>query len=281
MSPSMSPRNPKGAAHFVRPHHTASSDPSVRPPRRTTVRQLDDFDVDAAFDPSYDFDRAFADLDGATAAPAAPARPPRSRVAFAAAVTAIVLPLLVVDNLGATADEGRAPNVRDVVESTADQAPAAITAVRARIIVDETTIPTFVTTTVVPTAPDVEPSTTAAPTTTTAKPTTTTTAKPTTTTAKPTTTTTAKPAPVLGDPAYAGTWDALAECESGSNWAANTGNGYYGGLQFSQASWENVGGSGLPHESSKSTQIDLGKRLQARQGWAAWPTCARQLGYLS
>jgi hypothetical protein len=76
----------------------------------------------------------------------------------------------------------------------------------------------------------------------------------------------------------AGVWDQLAACESGGNWAANTGNGYYGGLQFSASSWAAVGGTGLPHEHSRGTQIAMGERLRAAQGWGAWPSCARRLG---
>jgi hypothetical protein len=72
-------------------------------------------------------------------------------------------------------------------------------------------------------------------------------------------------------------WDRLAACESGGNWAANTGNGYYGGLQFSVRSWAWVGGTGLPHEHSRATQIAMGERLLARQGWGAWPSCSRKL----
>ena len=67
-------------------------------------------------------------------------------------------------------------------------------------------------------------------------------------------------------------------CESSGNWAANTGNGYYGGLQFSLSSWQAVGGVGYPHEHPREVQIEMGKRLQARQGWGAWPHCSRQLG---
>jgi LysM repeat protein len=73
-------------------------------------------------------------------------------------------------------------------------------------------------------------------------------------------------------------WTQLAACESGGNWAANTGNGYYGGLQFSLSSWRAVGGSGYPHEASAATQIAMGQRLQAQQGWGAWPGCAAALG---
>jgi hypothetical protein len=73
-------------------------------------------------------------------------------------------------------------------------------------------------------------------------------------------------------------WDRLAACESGGNWAANTGNGYYGGLQFSARSWAAVGGSGLPHEHGRGTQIAMAERLRAAQGWGAWPSCSRRLG---
>ena len=75
-----------------------------------------------------------------------------------------------------------------------------------------------------------------------------------------------------------GVWTQLAACESGGNWSANTGNGYYGGLQFSLSSWRAVGGSGYPHEASAATQIAMGQRLQASQGWGAWPGCAAELG---
>jgi hypothetical protein len=73
-------------------------------------------------------------------------------------------------------------------------------------------------------------------------------------------------------------WDRLAQCESGGNWHINTGNGYYGGLQFSASSWAWVGGHGLPHEHSRETQIAMAERLLARQGWGAWPSCSRRLG---
>lgn len=73
-------------------------------------------------------------------------------------------------------------------------------------------------------------------------------------------------------------WDRLAACESGGNWAINTGNGYYGGLQFSAATWRGVGGSGLPHQASKAEQIKRGQILQARSGWGQWPACTRMLG---
>lgn len=73
-------------------------------------------------------------------------------------------------------------------------------------------------------------------------------------------------------------WDRLAACEAGGNWAINTGNGYYGGLQFSLGSWRAVGGQGLPSQASKAEQIKRGQMLQARQGWGAWPACSAKLG---
>jgi resuscitation-promoting factor RpfB len=73
-------------------------------------------------------------------------------------------------------------------------------------------------------------------------------------------------------------WDRLAQCESGGNWAINTGNGYYGGLQFSLSSWRAVGGTGYPHEHSRETQIAMGERLRASGGWGHWPACSRKLG---
>lgn len=73
-------------------------------------------------------------------------------------------------------------------------------------------------------------------------------------------------------------WDALAKCESGGNWAINTGNGYYGGLQFSAATWRAVGGQGLPHQNSREEQIYRAEILLARSGWGQWPACTLKLG---
>ncbi len=75
-----------------------------------------------------------------------------------------------------------------------------------------------------------------------------------------------------------GVWDQLAQCESGGNWSINSGNGFYGGLQFSASSWSAVGGSGLPSQASKSEQIARAEMLKARQGWGAWPACSAKLG---
>ena len=74
------------------------------------------------------------------------------------------------------------------------------------------------------------------------------------------------------------TWDALAQCESGGNWSINTGNGFYGGLQFTQQSWNGVGMSGSPATATRAQQIEAGERLLAIQGWGAWPACSAKLG---
>ena len=68
-------------------------------------------------------------------------------------------------------------------------------------------------------------------------------------------------------------WDAVAACESGGNWSTNTGNGYYGGLQFSPSTWAANGGSGLPHNASKAEQIRVAENVLATQGAGAWPSC--------
>jgi LysM repeat protein len=73
-------------------------------------------------------------------------------------------------------------------------------------------------------------------------------------------------------------WDRLAQCESSGNWSINTGNGFYGGLQFTQSSWHAAGGSGSPQNASRSEQIRVAQRLQQMQGWGAWPTCSHKIG---
>lgn len=76
-------------------------------------------------------------------------------------------------------------------------------------------------------------------------------------------------------------WESLAECESNGNWQINTGNGFYGGLQFMLATWQTVGGSGYPHQASKQEQIYRAELL-LQQPWATfsnqWPACSRLLG---
>ena len=73
-------------------------------------------------------------------------------------------------------------------------------------------------------------------------------------------------------------WDRLAQCESGGNWAANTGNGFYGGLQFTLGTWQAVGGSGYPNQASREEQIARAEVLLARSGWGSWPACSARLG---
>jgi hypothetical protein len=70
-------------------------------------------------------------------------------------------------------------------------------------------------------------------------------------------------------------WDAIAACESSGNWAINTGNGYYGGLQFSLPTWYANGGSGMPNQASRAEQIRVAENVLRTQGIGAWPTCGR------
>ena len=86
--------------------------------------------------------------------------------------------------------------------------------------------------------------------------------------------------PVTANFASGGTvWDSLAQCESGGNWAINTGNGYYGGLQFNLGTWQSYGGTGLPSEASRETQIAIATKVRdASGGYGAWPACAAKLG---
>ncbi|MFZ6005946.1 MAG: transglycosylase family protein [Actinomycetota bacterium] len=197
------------------------------------------------------------------AVPAEIVRVPRSRLALALAVTIAALPILVLDNLPATADTGQA----------ADEVASTVIERALRAAETSTTEPT--TTTAAPTT-----ITTAAPaTTTTAAPTTTAAAPPTTAPAPPTTAAPHATSYAYGDPNDPASWDRLAQCESGGDWHADTGNGYFGGLQFSKATWDHYGGTGYPHEHLRETQIEIGKRLQASEGWDAWPGCSRELGY--
>jgi resuscitation-promoting factor RpfA len=74
------------------------------------------------------------------------------------------------------------------------------------------------------------------------------------------------------------TWDALAQCESSGNWAINTGNGFAGGLQFTPSTWAAYGGTGSAANASREQQIAVAERVQAAQGWGAWPSCSAKLG---
>ena len=70
----------------------------------------------------------------------------------------------------------------------------------------------------------------------------------------------------------------LRQCESGNNYRANTGNGYYGAYQFELRTWRGLGYSGYPHQAAASTQDKAAHELQADRGWSPWPACARKLG---
>ena len=78
------------------------------------------------------------------------------------------------------------------------------------------------------------------------------------------------------------TWDALAQCESGGNWAINTGNGYYGGLQFSSSTWQAYGGgayASTANLASREQQIAIAEKVRAATGgYGSWPACSQSLG---
>lgn len=79
-------------------------------------------------------------------------------------------------------------------------------------------------------------------------------------------------------------WDELAECESSGRWHINTGNGYYGGIQFSKSTWDAYGGqqyAEYPHNASKAQQIAIGEKTLAGQGPGAWPHCSATTGWES
>lgn len=89
---------------------------------------------------------------------------------------------------------------------------------------------------------------------------------------------TKKPAdPAIGD---ASAWDRIAQCEATGNWAANTGNGYYGGLQFDKRTWDAYGGdqyAAYPYQASKAQQIAIAEKVRdARGGYSAWPVCGKK-----
>jgi resuscitation-promoting factor RpfE len=82
------------------------------------------------------------------------------------------------------------------------------------------------------------------------------------------------PAPVKR--AYSVNWDAIASCESGGNWGISTGNGYTGGLQFTQGTWRANGGSGSANGASREEQIRVAENVLHSQGIGAWPVCGRR-----
>ena len=73
-----------------------------------------------------------------------------------------------------------------------------------------------------------------------------------------------------------GEWDQVARCESGGNWAINTGNGYQGGLQFTSGTWHANGGSGAANGASREEQIRVAENVLHSQGIGAWPVCGRR-----
>ncbi|MFE9119113.1 transglycosylase family protein [Streptomyces sp. NPDC007172] len=81
--------------------------------------------------------------------------------------------------------------------------------------------------------------------------------------------------------ADAGVWDRIAQCESGGNWHINTGNGYYGGLQFDAGTWRAHGGgayAATADRASRAEQIAVATKVKDAQGWGAWPVCSRRAG---
>ena len=91
----------------------------------------------------------------------------------------------------------------------------------------------------------------------------------------------AKPGTEVPAVSSPGQWDALARCEAGGNWAINTGNGFFGGVQFDQNTWERQGGLRYAQRADLATreeQIAIAEVTRARQGWGAWPTCSARLG---
>ncbi|MGW5849510.1 transglycosylase family protein [Streptomyces sp. NPDC055254] len=76
-------------------------------------------------------------------------------------------------------------------------------------------------------------------------------------------------------------WDCVADCESGGRWAVDTGNGFYGGLQFRQPTWEEYGGTAFAARAdlaSREQQIRVAERVLGARGWEAWPVCSKRYG---
>ncbi|GHH84535.1 hypothetical protein GCM10018781_73990 [Kitasatospora indigofera] len=81
--------------------------------------------------------------------------------------------------------------------------------------------------------------------------------------------------------APASTWDKVAQCEATGNWAINSGNGFYGGLQFTSSTWAAFGGTAYApqaHQATKAQQIAIGEKVLAAQGPGAWPVCSVKAG---
>jgi hypothetical protein len=86
------------------------------------------------------------------------------------------------------------------------------------------------------------------------------------------------PAPAVSNGSV---WDRLAQCESSGNWAMNSGNGFYGGVQFMHSTWVSQGGrqyAEYPHQATREQQIAVAERLLAAAGWGQWPACSSKLG---
>jgi len=197
--------------------------------------------------------------------------PTQRRLVLALVVTVVCVPLLALEVLSS------AGGAVEAQTSLRTDGPAPSLVVAAVPSTEDTT-----TTSTVAAAPESR-ATTAAP----VAPTTSTTAKPrpsTTSTTRAPTTTTTRPAPAPTPPpavSNTATWDALANCETGGNWAMNTGNGYSGGLQFHSATWLQMGGAQYAPAAwmaSREAQIAVGERVRAAVGFSAWPGCARKLG---
>ena len=169
-----------------------------------------------------------------------------------------------------------------VAETTTTTEPAVEQTPEVAEVATSTTTSTAAPTTTTAAAPTTTTtSTTEAPTTTAPETTTTT-----STTEAPTTTTTEAPSvsPIAPYPwkdswPTIAMWDQLAMCESSGRWDINTGNGYYGGIQFTTSSWEWMGGNGYPHQASRAEQIYRGALLWEIQTWAAWPGCMNRFGW--
>ena len=87
--------------------------------------------------------------------------------------------------------------------------------------------------------------------------------------------------PAAATEATQGVWDRLAQCEAGGDWHINTGNGFYGGLQFLPSTWAAFGGHQYApnaHLATREQQIEIAERTQNVQGWGAWPACTASLG---
>jgi hypothetical protein len=182
------------------------------------------------------------------------------RVALASAALATSAGLAFAA-LGPTQETPPAEEV--VVVAGASSEPVAFLSSEQQAALQAVPKPTTTTTTAPPPPPTAPPTTSSVP--------------------VPTPTTAAPPAPTQaagsGDPYDPASWDRLAQCESGGNWHINTGNGYYGGIQFSLSSWQAVGGQGYPHENSREEQIRRGQMLWEQGGWAHWPGCTRKFGW--